>query len=370
MEFQQKKRKILLINNNDIGITTFRSHLVKVAREKYEIKLVAIDCEKNNKKEIKCLKLRHKKSVFLGSLNIYLIIKLKKIIKLYKPDLLISFTHKANIITTIANLRTKNSHIIVINGLGYLYNNNNIISKSIRMTYKLTSSSKMFVFQNDLIKKYFSSFTYLNSKVIYGSGVDLNKFNYSDPNFNSKIRFLFVGRLIPKKGIEIFIDAAKELLKMKNDVIFEIVGYGKSNYEKKIKKIIKDYSQIQFLGRIKEGIERCYKRSDALIFSSDYGEGIPNVILESFSTGRPAIVFDNDINKKLVTDKIEGLICDKLNYLALAVTMKNFCDMSRNHRIKMGRNARKKVELYFSKELISNQYLNFIDESFNYWNKS
>ena len=98
-------------------------------------------------------------------------------------------------------------------------------------------------FKNDIIIKYKK-----NYKVVKGSGVDLNFYKYSKNLLKDKdsLNFLFVGRVIPDKGIIELISAISNIKKKYKNIKFKFIG--SLDYENftlinkiKIKKLKKRY---------------------------------------------------------------------------------------------------------------------------------
>lgn len=95
---------------------------------------------------------------------------------------------------------------------------------------------------------------------------------------------LFVGRLIRKKGIYLFIQLAKKFPKFN----FIIVGSGPE--EERISQISQSILNITFLGFIpNKELNTIYLQSSILCIPSLYEEGFGRVVIESIASGLPVV---------------------------------------------------------------------------------
>lgn len=124
--------------------------------------------------------------------------------------------------------------------------------------------------------------------------IDLNKFK-EIPDAKKQLKWdkiftiLFVGRLIPEKGISVLIDSVK--LWDKNIKLI-IIGVGpmSADIASKTNKI----KQISFLGKInQEDLPLYYSGADLLVVPSIAEEGFGRVIIESLACGTPVIASNN-----------------------------------------------------------------------------
>lgn len=121
-----------------------------------------------------------------------------------------------------------------------------------------------------------------NKVSLYRYWINLKKFLPALPP--KKISFLFVGRLITKKGINVFLEIATMFPLHQ----FVIVGTGPQ--EDKVKNFAKKHKNIQFLGAIKNNnLTSIYQRSNILCIASQYPEGYGRVVMEAVSCGLPVI---------------------------------------------------------------------------------
>ncbi len=126
-------------------------------------------------------------------------------------------------------------------------------------------------------------------------GVDINLFHPSKRS--SKLRdllgieaqqklVLYMGRLAPEKGIHVFLDACKHLLKNKSIVI---VIAGSGHYTKQVKKMVQKYpNRMKFINKVHSREETAQLMASADVFvSAGPLETFSLTTLESMCSGTP-----------------------------------------------------------------------------------
>jgi glycosyltransferase involved in cell wall biosynthesis len=202
------------------------------------------------------------------------------------------------------------------------------------------------------------------SKVIeIPNGVDLEKFVPREPDrvlvkkygLEGKVVILFVGHLIPLKGLHILIDA---LSMMDNErIVLIVVGEGKykEKYELQAKnKGLED--KVIFVGSQSqnEDLPKYYGLCDFLVLPSSIEESFGMVVLEAMASGKPAIVSSLPGPSGLIEDGKDGLIAkagdseDLKNKIEFLVKEKDI-------REEMGKLARKKVLERYGWDLVGKQ---------------
>jgi glycosyltransferase involved in cell wall biosynthesis len=137
----------------------------------------------------------------------------------------------------------------------------------------------------------------------------------SPPTF-SKDResfFLYIGRLSPEKGIEVLLNAWKQL-----DHRIELKIAGSGPLEKQVQEAAMQQSNIEYLGQqpIQE-IYRLLSRAQALIFPSLWYEGMPRTIVEAFAQGTPVIASKLGAMATMIEDQVTGLHVEPGNAVSL-----------------------------------------------------
>ncbi|MFA5025939.1 MAG: glycosyltransferase family 4 protein [Candidatus Shapirobacteria bacterium] len=121
-----------------------------------------------------------------------------------------------------------------------------------------------------------------NKLSLYRYWIDLKNFSPVIPP--PKLTFLFVGRLIAKKGIWVILNTAAQLTSNK----FIIVGNGP--LESEVEEFSSKYKNIQYLGAVQnKNLPQIYHQANVFCIASQYPEGYGRVIMEAVASGLPVI---------------------------------------------------------------------------------
>ena len=134
---------------------------------------------------------------------------------------------------------------------------------------------------------------------------------------------LFLGRLVPEKGIRYLIEAFKQV---KTDKKLVIAG-GSSDtdeFAKELKELAKGDERILFTGFVQgQALEELYSNAYVYTLPSDL-EGMPLSLLEAMSYGNCCLVSDIAECAEVVEDK--ALIFEKSNVDDLREKLQKACD--------------------------------------------
>lgn len=148
--------------------------------------------------------------------------------------------------------------------------------------------------------------------VVY-NGVDFDVFTLRDsvPFSKNTQQFLFVGSLIPTKGVFELIDGFEKAIKENPQIRLKIAGEGNST--EALQQLVGSKSLshvISFLGAIPhKSLVTELHTADALILPS-YREGVPNVIMEALATGTPVIATDVGGIPEVIKSQINGILIE------------------------------------------------------------
>lgn len=293
-----------------------------------------------------------------------------KIFKKEKPRIVLNFTPKNNIYSTIAASHFKASVINNIAGLGILFINESIPSKIARILYKYSQkkASKIF-FQNEDDRSLF-----LNKKLapehltdrLPGSGVDLKRFEPQETIDDGKVSFLLIARMLFDKGVGHYVDAARELKqKYGNKVEFKLLGFlDVDNPSAVSKEQMSEWVSegvINYLGT-SDYVEQEIAKADCMVLPSYYREGVPKSLLEAGAMAKPIITTDNVGCRETVDNGVNGFLCDPRSTESLTFQLEKMISMSHAQRLTMGKASRAKIELEFDENIVINKYLNAVKD--------
>ncbi len=164
---------------------------------------------------------------------------------------------------------------------------------------------------------------------------------------------LLVGRIVPHKGVEHFIEAARYVPEAR----FLVAGEGSSLAH--MRRLVESFGladRVQFLGRVSEAnLPRLYAACDVFVLPSvSRLEAFGIVALEAMATGKPVVVADIPGVREVVEDGREGLLADPVNPQDLAAKIRRLL-ADPNLRADMGRRGREKVLSTFTIERVADQ---------------
>lgn len=171
--------------------------------------------------------------------------------------------------------------------------------------------------------------------------------------------FLFVARVMKQKGIDQYIEAAKEVRKTHPEAIFHVLGGCDDSY----KDILDEESKngtIVYHGRVNNILD-FQKLSQCTIQPSYYPEGMSNVILEAAASGRPVITTDHPGCREGVDNGKTGFIIPIKDANALVEAIEKFLSLSTTEKAEMGLRGRKKMEREFDRKIVTDAYLNSLN---------
>lgn len=152
-------------------------------------------------------------------------------------------------------------------------------------------------------KEKFKSLINLERIFVKANFIDYNQ-NYSQKKREKKY-YLYLGRIDTLKGIDLILQAWKDI---KDETLYIV---GKGPYEEEAKKFILDkkISNVEFLGfKNKNEVKELLANAKALVLASQWYEGFPMTIVESFSLGVPVIAGEIGNLSKIIEDKKNGLL--------------------------------------------------------------
>ncbi|MBT5491669.1 glycosyltransferase family 4 protein [bacterium] len=290
----------------------------------------------------------------------------------YNPEFSLHYTIKPNIFASIAAKLTNVKVINNIAGAGKAFSNDGLFQRFIQFLYKISlSKSQRVFFQN-----YDDMNLFLNNLIVEkdrayripGSGVDLSKYVFSPLLDGPFIKFLFIGRLLKEKGIEYYLEAAKNVLDKDYDVKFYIVGEHEKEQKdyidlEKLNIYLKN-DNIIYLGAVSpDDMPKIIANTSCVVLPSYYREGVPRSLLESASMGKPIITTRNVGCKEVVDENKNGYKCEVKNSDCLVKSMIKFIDLPFKEKVKMSEYSRVKMENEFDEKIVLKAYISMIKSS-------
>ena len=142
------------------------------------------------------------------------------------------------------------------------------------------------------------------------NGVETERFKPIERPANAKVKVLFIGRLIERKGFQRVIKALPRLRELaKVPFVVEVVGSGA--FRTTLDQMAEERGVtdlIQYVGTVPyDQLEKSYQYADIFVLTSLY-EGMPAVILEAMGVGLPIVASDVGGNNEIVKECGNGFL--------------------------------------------------------------
>jgi glycosyltransferase involved in cell wall biosynthesis len=210
--------------------------------------------------------------------------------------------------------------------------------------------------------------------VVY-NGTDVNKIDLSIPIngdgfpdglMQARYRVGIIGRLVPQKGIDTYLEAANIIARKRNNICFIIVGDGPLRHELALKAERLGIKKRTFFLGFQPDVGRIIKTFDVFLFTSNY-EPFGLVLTEAMAARVPVVALDMKGSVgEIIEDGVDGFVVEKKDPALLANKVISLLD-DQSLRDYFGQNARKKVEQNFTIEQNATKVLQIykecIDES-------
>lgn len=360
--------------NSSWNIYNFRMPLIeKLLAQGNELVVVApVDEYINYLQELDGVRHVPLKSLSRRSLNplgsLQLIIELFKIYKRERPDLLIHYTHKPNILGGVPAWMLGIKSIAVVTGLGYAFIREGWLNRMTRVLYRLASRfHDKIIFENEDDLQYFVSEKISKEHKlasIEGCGVDAQYYQPREKKEGGKTVFSFIGRLLYDKGIREFVEAGKIMLSENSDLEFWLIGDldagNPSMIEKEVLLGWVEDKSVRYFGFV-DDLRPLIAQSSCIVLPS-YREGMPRSVLEAMAMAKPVIVSDVPGCRQTVVHERSGYLFKARSVEALVEAMRKFVGLSYRNRQIMGDYGRKLVMDKFNKQKISEDFYQIISQ--------
>ena len=294
---------------------------------------------------------------------------LYKILKLKKPDLVISYLDTPNIFVSICKLLGLNFKLIVSE-------RNFSINKSqkVRLKFNLYRLADKVVpnsySQMEFIVK---NYGFLRNKIqTITNFVDLNIFTPASNKIkkNEVLNIIGIGRYIEQKNLLSLVKAMR-IVKDKHLPV-KISWYGNNFFQNgypsaasaefiRVSQLVKELGlEDCFIlnGEIKD-VQKLYRSSDLFILPSIF-EGFPNVICEAMACGMPVLASNVCDNAVLVDNGVNGFLFSPDNSEQIANCISKFFELDLESQNRMRVKSREKAERICSSQIFVKKYIELI----------
>ena len=299
--------------------------------------------------------------------DIHLLYQLFSHYRRIKPNIVFNYTVKPYIYSTMV---AKFLNIPVVNFVtrGNIFTRNTLSDKLVKVLYKFAlNKANLILFRNPEDKALFIDQKIVkkppNELIEHNTGVDTIKFKQQEYyGKNNPFRFLFVGRLIPDKGIFEYLQASQDLSKKYNNISFEICGkiFEQNDCQNTKRKfdIFFNNQQIKYHGFV-NNVQSYINKADCIVIPS-HPTGTPKSLLESLACGKPIITTNTPWCKQSVVGEQNGFLVEAKSSQSLAEAMEKMFHLESEVLREMGKISRKLAEDKFDLELITGKFLRVV----------
>ncbi len=285
----------------------------------------------------------------------------RRLVKTERPDIVFTFTIKMNLYGGMAAKHFKVPYVPMITGLGELEKKGKLRLALLALHKFVMPKAKAVIFQNQANVDFFkdNGIRTRRTVLVPGSGINLNKFTYKEyPRENDGLKFAFIGRITPAKGISEYLSMAEIEKARHPEMTFYVAGLCDDDFRQRIDEL-NAKGTIEYLGMLSDTRD-LLEKVHCLILPTYHPEGLSNVLLEVSATGRPAICTSRPGCREVVNDGLNGLYCEAKNVDNLVEVVERFSAMSESEHRSMGLAGRCHVESNFDRSIVVNAYMELL----------
>ncbi len=285
------------------------------------------------------------------------LLRLRKLFRQLRPDLVLAYTPKAVIYGTgAARLAGVPQIFAMITGLGYAFIDGQELKRRVlrqisRQLYRasLAGCAAIFFQNRDDLDEFRRTGIVAAGKPLIrvdGSGVDIARFGFA-PVEPRPPTFLLIARLLRDKGIVEYVEAARRVRAQHPNARFRLLGPPDPNPSGLSAELVARWhaeGAIEYLGEAAD--VRPHLRASTVYVLPSYREGMPRTVLEAMATGRAIITTDAPGCRDTVIEDANGFLVPPRDADALAAAMRRFVEQP-ELAVKMGARSREIAEQRF-----------------------
>ena len=305
--------------------------------------------------------------------ELQLIARLYGLYRQLQPDIVHHITLRSILYGSVASLFLRRPQIVNgVTGLGYLFSSEDAKIRALRKVVLwvlrlLRRRDHVFLFQNpddELLFQRHQIADPASSVLIKGSGVDTERF-VPQPEPTGPPVVLFPARMLWHKGVQEFVDAARQLKDKGGEARFVMVGDTDPDNPAGVSanqlQQWEDEGVIEWWG-YQESMPDVFAQSHVVCLPSAYREGVPKVLIEAASCGRPIVTTDMPGCREIVNDGENGYLVPPQDSTAVVQALTPLIEDAELRR-RMGKQGRELVRAEFSVEHVVRSTLEVYEQA-------
>lgn len=276
---------------------------------------------------------------------------MRRIVKKFNPDVLISFLPRMQIWMMLSTfgIKIKRIETVRVSPWSTFSNDNCIEAKIWRLCFRLADSV---IVQTNEQARYFP-LSIQKKSVTIPNPISPDYQSCFIRNYQEKrLRFIAAGRITKQKNYPMMIKAFARAKKLYPNITLDIWGVGEEQYLSYLEQLVVDYCNnggVYFRGR-SNTMPLEYLKHDAFLMSSLF-EGMPNALLEAMACGLVCISTDCKTGPKdLISDGRNGFLVQSENEEQFYDSICKVCELTMQEAERIGVNARNTVLTLCNKE--------------------
>jgi len=304
----------------------------------------------------------------LEEFNLFL--QFKQVFHSEKPDIIFSYTIKNNIFGAMAAESCGIPFVPNVTGLGTAFLSGKVLWNIAEKLYRRAFRKLPIIFfQNENDRRLFVQRGLVRSReqtrLIPGSGIDLEKFAKADYPATDTQVFLMIARLLRNKGVIEYVEAARRVKDVFPKVQFRLLGpadcASRSAIDLNTVKGWHSDGMVEYLG-VTSDVRSFIEEAHSVVLPSHGGEGAPRALIEAAAMGRPAIATDVPGCRSVIDEGKTGLMCEARNCSSLTSTLLRFISLPHTDKAEMGCAGRAKMVAEYDQAIVLAAYRQAVAE--------
>ena len=299
--------------------------------------------------------------------DIRLVAQLRRVYRARRLDIVFHHTIKPNLFGTMAARMVGVPSVAVLSGLGSFADLPRGMRRAIVSgLYRWVAREVAEIwFLNDHDRGFFEGRGWLTSTptlTLKTEGVDLQRFAYQPPPRRAegaRLRALFAGRLLYRKGVPELVEAARLLRARGVDVEVSLLGpLDRANPDSVTARDLESWTKdgaVRYLGAVPD-VRSYLRNADIVVLPTRYREGKSRILTEAMAIGRAIVTTNRPGAGELVERGFNGYVIAEANPVGVADALASFAALTPLQREHMGIAGRRIAERDHDEQLVISAY--------------